>query len=115
MWGEAEIYGFHSTLADALYFATEAELERVMAEVRMLSESFPSFTLKNFRIPDLFKSNNEIVLQCDDDYGITESLHHELVSRVYRTAISSTYLTGQTKKQIIHTTKARSHMYDVKI
>ena len=36
---------------------------------------------------------------CDDDSGVTEALHHELVARVYPGAISSNYLVGRTRKK----------------
>ncbi|MFX0199465.1 MAG: DUF1045 domain-containing protein [Candidatus Hodarchaeota archaeon] len=108
--GEAVQYGFHATLGDALFFATQAEIDRVMAELRMLAEDFPAFTLSNFRITDNFHSEQELVILCDDESGVSEALHHELVSRVYSVAISSIYLAGKTRKKIVSTSYDRANL-----
>ncbi len=98
--GQAQAFGFHATLADALYFASEAELERVEAELRLLTLDFHSFTLSNLQVVDRADAGGDIVVAAEDDSGTTEALHHELVSRVYRMAISSNYLTGQTNRPV---------------
>lgn len=108
--GEAALYGFHATLADALFFATQAEIERVKAELRFLAEDFRPFVLSNFRVSDAFRGGQEIVLACDDPSGAAEAIHNELISRMYRVAISSTYLAGQTKKKVPPESRSRTGM-----
>ena len=97
--GNAVEFGFHLTIADALFFATEAEIERVKAELRMLADEFHPFTLSNFRIVDRFQEVGDIVLLCEDESGVTEALHHELLARMHSIAISSNYLLGRTRKK----------------
>jgi len=97
--GEAAEFGFHATIADALYFITEAEIERVKAELRILAEQFYSFKLSNFRVVDRFQDVGDIVLLCEDRSGVSEALHYELVARMYSMAISSNYLLGRTRKK----------------
>ena len=92
--GDARSFGFHLTLADALYFATESAVDRVEAEVRTLAKEFPSFVLSGLRVVDGIDERGDVVLVCDDESGITEALHHEMVSRVYPMAISSYYISG---------------------
>ena len=92
--GAAEQYGFHATLADALLFSTEAQIERIEAELRILASDFKPFTLSGFNIKDGIDERGDIVLLCEDKSGVTEAIHHELVTRVYRLAISSNYLSG---------------------
>jgi hypothetical protein len=99
--GEASEYGFHLTLADALYFINEAEIDRIKAELRTLAESFPPFKFTNFRIVNDLISEKEIVILCDDPSGVTEALHFELLSRMYTVAISSNYSAGLTRKKIV--------------
>lgn len=97
--GEAVEFGFHATIADALFFIKEAEIDRIKSELRILVEEFRPFILSNFRIVDRFEDVGDIVMLCDDDSGVTEALHHELVARVYSSAISSNYLVGRTRKK----------------
>jgi len=96
--GEAAQYGFHLTVADALYFSSNSEIERIKAELSMLTSEFPPFVLNNFTISNKFRDGSDIVLTCEDETGTIEALHHELVSRMYRAAISSNYLSKQTDK-----------------
>lgn len=97
--GEAVEFGFHATIADALFFINEAEINRIKAELRMLTEELRPFMLSNFRIADRFRDIGDIVMLCDDESGTAEALHHELVARVYSSAISSNYLVGRTRKK----------------
>jgi hypothetical protein len=98
--GEAANFGFHITLADALYFSNESEIERIRAELRMLSEEFPALWLTSFNIADKFQVPNATVLRVSDASGTLEAIHHELVSRVYSLAISSAFKAGRTRKRI---------------
>ena len=98
--GKAEEFGFHATLADALFFVTDSEVNRVKAELKTLCEDLTPFRLNEFRLSDNFREDNDLVLLCNDSSGITEVLHHELVSRVYNCAISSNYLSGRTHNKL---------------
>lgn len=108
--GEASRYGFHLTLADALFFATRAHVNRLRAELFSLAEEFHPLELTNLRIVDNLGSDDDVVILCDDETGAIEALHHELVSRAYRSAISSTYLTGFTTRSIGTTKPKRDRL-----
>jgi hypothetical protein len=98
--GEAANFGFHVTLADALYFSNDAEIERIKAELRMLTEEFAPLWLTSFDLVDQFQDPNAIVLRVADESGELEAIHHELVTRMYSLAISSTFKAGKTRKRI---------------
>jgi hypothetical protein len=108
--GEAEIYGFHVTVADALFFAAQSGVDRVEAELKFLAEEFAPFRLEKMRVIETFRDSGDIVLACEDESGTLEALHHELVMRMYRTSISSTYLARRTKKQVPPTKQRRSRL-----
>ncbi len=97
--GDASKFGFHATLADALFFVTEAEINRIKAELRVLSEEFRPFRIKDFKVVDRYENVGDIVILCDEENGVTEALHHELVSRIYPLAVSSNYLLDKTRKK----------------
>ncbi|MFD9815824.1 DUF1045 domain-containing protein [Streptomyces sp. NPDC059080] len=98
--GESAEYGFHATLADALYYSSEQQIERVRAEVRFLSQEFKPFHLDRLEPAVSPHDSRAVIIRAQDSSGTVESIHHELVSRVYRTAVSSTYLAGQTTKAL---------------
>jgi hypothetical protein len=98
--GEAAAYGFHATLADALLFSNEAQIDRVRAELKFLSEEFRPFRLSDLSVSESSQDRRAIIIEATDRTGTAEALHHELVSRVYRLATSSTYLAGQTTKRM---------------
>ena len=108
--GEAEIYGFHATVADALYFAAQSGVDRVEAELKFLAEEFVPFKLENLHVANKFRNSNDTVLICEDRSGTLEALHHELVMRMYKTAISSTFLAHRTKQQVPPASNARSRL-----
>jgi Protein of unknown function (DUF1045) len=107
--GEASQYGFHATMADALFFATDAEIDRVEAELRMLANDFSPFILSKIRIEDRQNEGN-IVMLCDDESGSAEALHFELISRIYRIAISSFYLADKTQNKVSSKSPLRSNL-----
>ncbi len=78
---------------------TRAGIDRLEAEVRMLSNDFPPFDITKFKVVER-TNEGDIVVLCEDETGITEVLHCELVNRAYRTAISSPYLTRKTNRKI---------------
>lgn len=95
--GEARNYGFHLTLADALYFAHQSDIQLVTEEIKNLVQGFIPFQL-DFRIQAGFPNKESISLVCFDENGTyfdksgtLEALHHELVFRCYRRAIGSNY------------------------
>ena len=98
--GEAANFGFHLTLADALYFSNDAEIERIRAELRLLAEEFAPLWLTSFKLTDGFQVPNAIVLRVSDDSGALEAIHHELVARMYALAISSTFRARKAGKRI---------------
>jgi hypothetical protein len=98
--GEAKSYGFHATLADALQFSTASQIERVRAEVKFLSEDFAPFRLQDLRVEQSPQDPRAVIIEAQDRSGTAEAIHHELVSRVYRSSISSSYLSGQTRKAL---------------
>jgi hypothetical protein len=106
--GEAAEYGFHATIGDALYFGTDAAFERMKAELRFLTRQFPVFDLTDLQLVHPFHENPEIIaLRCQDTSGVAESLHFEVVSRIYPRAISTTYRSGRTTKAVPETARNR--------
>jgi hypothetical protein len=90
--GSARDRGFHAPLAGPLYFVNDAEIRRVSEEVRMLVQDLAPFTLSGLRIEDRYDTRGDIVLRCEDESGVAEALHGELVVAANRRAISSSYL-----------------------
>ncbi len=94
--GEAQLYAFHSTIADGLFFVTTSQIEKIKAELRyMLSEMKP-FKLSNLQINGEFTNQKTIVISTEDNSGQCELIHFELINRVYKSAISSNYLASKT-------------------
>jgi hypothetical protein len=98
--GDAANFGFHITVADVLYFSNDAEIERIRAELRMLTEEFAPIRLTSFDLADRFQDPNAVVLRVSDESGALEAIHLELVARMYSLAISSAYKAGRTPKRI---------------
>ena len=93
--GPAEYFGFHLTIADAMYFANESDVVRYRAVLRALAAEYSEFFLSNFSLTDLFRDSDNLVLRCSDTSGTLEAIHTELVHRMYRFAPSSTYRSGR--------------------
>jgi hypothetical protein len=93
--GDAAERGFHAPLVDPLFFPNEAAIRRVAAELTILSGELPRFSLVHPRIEDRSQSRGDIAIRCDDPSGVAEALHSELVSRVYRRAVTSAYQAGR--------------------
>ncbi|MGA1876111.1 MAG: DUF1045 domain-containing protein [bacterium] len=94
--GEAYNFGFHLTIADALYFFHQHEIDLLSKEIELLAQEFKSFRL-TFKIQAGFPNERSISLVCQDDSGTLEALHHELVFRCYRRAVASNYSLGIAK------------------
>ena len=108
--GDAREFGFHATLADALFFATQSAVDRVEAELRMLTKDFSPFLLSGLTLVDGIDDRGDIILGCEDDSGTVEALHHELVNRVYRMAVSSYYVSGRSGEDSVLENKRDSLM-----
>jgi len=93
--GSAAAFGFHLTLADALYFFTEAEVRAVVADLEIRLQDFASFDVGNFRICERFPDKRSVSLRFDDNSGSLEALHHELVHCAYSLAAESDYSLGR--------------------
>lgn len=98
--GEAAKYGFHLTVADALMFVTEAQIDRIRAELRFLAADFRPFVLEGLHVLQSPHDPRAVIILAEERSGSAEAIHHELVARVYSTAISSNYRSGRTGKAI---------------
>jgi len=96
--GNAHNFGFHLTVADALYAANVQEIIHLEKTFEKISEEYFPFNLTNIRIQPGFPNAHSISLLCDEESGNLESLHFELVFRGYRRAIASNYNIGSAKK-----------------
>jgi hypothetical protein len=92
--GTAAEYGFHLTVADALYFLNQNEIDRLHKELESLAAGLRPFRLSNLKVVAGFPNSRSISLSCEDDSGSLEILHHELVFRTYRRAGASNYSLG---------------------
>ena len=95
--GEAEGFGFHLTICDALYFASEAHAETAIEHVKYVIERLRPFDLEKLRVRREFPDRSSISVAVDDPSGSLELLHYELVHRVNRRALGSNYSLGITK------------------
>ena len=95
--GEAGNFGFHLTVCDALYFASDAHVETVIEHVKYVTERLGPFDLEKLRVRKEFPDRNSISIVLDDPSGCLELLHHELVERVNRRALGSNYSLGLTR------------------
>jgi hypothetical protein len=91
--GPAADFGFHLTVADALYCAHPKDIDLISEEIAFLAQEFPSFSL-NFTLEQDFPNSQGIALVCHDESGSLEALHHEMVARIYRKAVASNYSLG---------------------
>lgn len=88
--GAAANFGFHLTIADALYCASPNEVEVMAQEVKVVAQDFQPFTL-NFEIQKDFPDEHSISLVCTDESGTLEALHFEMLCRCYKKAVASNY------------------------
>jgi hypothetical protein len=90
--GDASGPGFHAPIVGPLYFMHSAEIRRVVAGLTVMADEFHRLTLTHLRIEDRSDGGGGIVLACDDESGVVEALHNELVAEVNRSATSSDFL-----------------------
>lgn len=88
--GSARDFGFHLTVADALYFTNEDQIEILSKEIEYLLKGFLSFQL-DFKMQSYFPDKYSISLVCNDVSGKLQVLHNELVIRCYRKAVASNF------------------------
>jgi hypothetical protein len=91
--GSAGDFGFHLTVADALYYPCQRDTDLLRKEVEFVAQGFHPFSL-GYEIKERFPNRNSISLICSDESGTLESLHYELVFRCYRQALASNYSPG---------------------
>lgn len=88
--GAAADFGFHLTIADALYFANPREIELLQKEIEIVAMGFKPFKVE-FTFQPGFPNNNSLALICNDKSGTLEALNHEMVARCYTQACASNY------------------------
>jgi hypothetical protein len=98
--GEAALFGFHMTLADALYFASESQILRVKAELQVLASDFQPFVLEGLHVARIAQASRTLMVAATESSGTVEAIHHELVARVYPLALSSNYKSGAAAKRV---------------
>jgi hypothetical protein len=94
--GAAADFGFHLTVADALYCTQSSDVDLINEEVEFIAKEFRTFPL-SFILTKDFPNHMGISLVCQDESGSLEALHHEMVARVYRKAAASNYSLGIAK------------------
>jgi hypothetical protein len=92
--GGGSVYGFHLTIADVLYYLSEAELKEMEKEIQFLAKFFKSFKLSGLKITKNFPDQDSISITVEDSTGNLEILHTEVVTRIYKKAIASNYTLG---------------------
>src|SRR5262249_33303979 len=58
--GEAQLYGFHLTVCDVLYFLNNRDVERAIAEMSFRADELPIFDLTNLTIQKGFPDESSI-------------------------------------------------------
>lgn len=94
--GTASEFGFHLTVADALYLYHQRDMDLLAKEVEFIVQGCPSIKLK-LQLKEGFPDESSVSILCLDSSGVLEYLHHEMVARCYRTAASSNYDFGLTQ------------------
>jgi hypothetical protein len=97
--GTAPLFGFHLTIADALFFASEHQAKRVQKEVEMIAANFSRFPLTNLRVASFPEDGQSISILCDDPTRTLEALHFELVASAHRHAVGSNYTFGSAARR----------------
>jgi hypothetical protein len=92
--GNSKLFGFHLTISDALYFLSERHVKNLWKEISFLVRDFEPFNLVNLEFQSNFPDARGIVARCDEPTGKLESLHFEMVYRIYRHAVASDYSLG---------------------
>lgn len=88
--GSAAEFGFHLTVADALYLYHPLDVDLLIKEIEFVVQGVPPIRL-DLQLKAGFPNESSISLICHDSSGVLEYLHHEMVSRCYRSAAGSYY------------------------
>ena len=94
--GNASEFGFHLTIADALYLFHPRDLDLLIKEIEFLVQGIPPINLE-LQLKEGFPNESSLSIMCTDSTGVLEYLHHEMVARCYRNAAGSNYDLGVTK------------------
>lgn len=94
--GDANEYGFHLTVADALYLYHPRDLDLLIKEIEFIIQGIPPIKL-DLQLKEGFPNETGLSIVCNDSNGALEYLHHEMVARCYRSAAGSNYDLGVTK------------------
>ena len=92
--GAARDFGLHLTLCDALYFFNEAEARKAIQEVKYLAGDCEPFDLTDLTLRSQFPDDSSLAIGVKDPSRCLETIHCELVQRVYRRATASNYSLG---------------------
>jgi hypothetical protein len=93
--GDAGEYGFHVTVADALYLYHARDMDLLQKEIEFVIQGFLPIKLK-LQLREGFPDESSVSIMCEDSSGVLEYLHHEMVARCYRTSAGSNYDLGIT-------------------
>lgn len=94
--GSASEFGFHLTVADALYLYNPRDLDLLEKEIEFVIQGMSPISLElEFRAG--FPNDSSLAIVCHETSGELEYLHHEMVMRCYRSAAGSNYDLGITR------------------
>ncbi|MBI5954912.1 MAG: hypothetical protein HY865_24900 [Chloroflexi bacterium] len=91
--GDAGEFGFHLTVADALYLYHQRDMDLLQKEIEFVVQGLPPIKLE-LQFKDGFPDKGSVSILCQESQGLLEYLHHEMVSRFYRVAAGSNYDLG---------------------
>ena len=93
--GAANLFGFHLTVCDALYFSSEADRRHAVAEVEYLLNDVTPFEIRGIRLERDYPTERNVALAVESVPDMLEAIHHEFVHRIYRRAAASDYTLGR--------------------
>lgn len=109
--GLAEQFGFQLTISDPLYFASVSAERHILAILRALCLEFSNFEIELQDPTAEFRNGDGLVIRCLDRGGALEALHCELVSRIYRQAISSDFRGSGSKTHLPLTDPRKADLF----
>lgn len=89
-------FGFHLTIADALYVADVAAVDCIERITKNICERMAPIELR-YEVVAGFPDKRSISLRCEDPTKQLLALHRELVFQVYPQAVGSNYTLGDAK------------------
>jgi hypothetical protein len=91
--GDAGEFGFHITVADALYLYHQRDVDLLQKEIEFIVQGLPPIKL-DLQFTVGFPDKDCVSIVCHESQGVLEYLHHEMVARFYRSAAGSNYDLG---------------------